>query len=101
MLSITISTLVAGLATAPFVINDFNQFFTYSILANILAIPLSDFFIMPIGLEWLPLAILDPGIVFFIEYLKFIALLPHANFYIPSFKGVSYGCIWWNNFGVV
>ena len=96
IISITFSTLVAGLATAPFVIFHFNQFSTYSILANIAAIPLSDFFIMPVGiisillmpfgLEHLTLAILEPGIVFLIEYSKFIALLPNANFYIPSFS---------------
>ena len=48
--SITLSTLTAGLATAPFVIYHFNQFSTYSVLMNLVAIPLSDFIIMPLGL---------------------------------------------------
>ncbi len=100
MMSITFSTVIAGVATAFFVIYHFNQFSTYSVLANMVAIPLSDFFIMPLGiisiilmplgLEQITLCILEPGINFLIDYAKFISSIPLASFYIPSFsnKGI-------------
>lgn len=96
VITITISTVIAGVATSFFVIYHFNQFSTYSVLANIVAIPLADFFIMPLGilsiilmplgLEPITLKILEPGIEFLLNYSAFISSLPAANFYIPSFS---------------
>lgn len=59
------SSLVAGLATAPFAAYHFNRFTVYGLLANMLAIPLTGivvmpcavaaFILMPFGQEWLAL----------------------------------------------
>lgn len=101
MMSITFSTVIAGAATSFFVIYHFNQFSTYSVIANMAAIPLSDFFIMPLGiisiilmplgLEKVTLSILEPGVNFLLDYAKFISAIPHASFYVPSFS--DYGII--------
>lgn len=97
--SVTFSTLVAGAATAPFIIYHFNQFSTYSILANILCVPLSDFFIMPfgmismllmpVGLDFITLKPMEWGLIAMFNYAKYISELPNASFFIPSFT--SYG----------
>lgn len=41
------SSLVAGIATTPFIIYHFNQFVVYGVLANILAAPLLSFVVTP------------------------------------------------------
>ncbi|PCJ29366.1 MAG: competence protein ComEC [Rickettsiales bacterium] len=44
------SSLLASIATAPFVIFHFYKFATYSVLMNLIAVPLMSFFMMPLGL---------------------------------------------------
>jgi competence protein ComEC len=93
-LTITISTLVAGLATAPFIIYHFNQFSTYSVLSNLIAIPLSDFIIMPagmlamllmpLGIEKIALYPMQWGIEFMLWISHTVANLPHSSYYVPS-----------------
>jgi competence protein ComEC len=98
-ISIIFASFVAGLATAPFVVYHFQQFSTYGILTNIFAVPLSDFFIMPLGmlglllmpfhLEPLALVPMGFGIDIMLQYAKFISTLPKANIYVPSFTGLG------------
>jgi competence protein ComEC len=47
---ILLTTLVATLATTPFTIDIFHQFTMQSFLSNLLAIPLTGFFIMPLAI---------------------------------------------------
>ena len=47
LLGIALTTLVAGVAVAPFTLWHFNYFSNYSILANLLALPLMMFWVMP------------------------------------------------------
>ncbi len=49
-LGITITTLVATAATTPLIISTFNRFTMQAILGNLLAIPLTSFWIMPMAL---------------------------------------------------
>ncbi|TNE60065.1 MAG: ComEC family competence protein [Alphaproteobacteria bacterium] len=44
-----LTSLLAGLATAPFAAYHFNQFANYGLIANILAVPMMAFVIMPLG----------------------------------------------------
>ena len=71
-LGVAVTTLVAGLATAPFAAYHFERVATYSLLGNLLAAPLVSAIIMPFGLlslavmpfglEALPLAVMAWGI---------------------------------------
>lgn len=47
ILSTAFSSLIAGLATAPFVIYHFNQYSNYSVIANVIAVPITSFLVMP------------------------------------------------------
>lgn len=44
------TTLIAGFATAPFAAYHFNRFVDYGLVANLIAVPLTGFVIMPLGL---------------------------------------------------
>ena len=67
-----VTSLIAGLATAPFAAFHFNRFADYGVAANVIVMPIVSFVIMPagvlalilmpLGLEWLPLAIMGKGI---------------------------------------
>ncbi|MFZ5931667.1 MAG: ComEC/Rec2 family competence protein [Pseudomonadota bacterium] len=82
------SSLVAGLATAPFAAFHFNRFTVYGLLANMLAVPLTGavimpcaiaaFLLMPFGLEWLALRPMGWGVQWVIEIAYWVSGLPGA-----------------------
>ncbi|KAB2848414.1 MAG: ComEC/Rec2 family competence protein, partial [Hyphomicrobiaceae bacterium] len=85
---IGLTTLVAGFASAPFAAYHFNRFVDYGLLANLLAAPLSNFwimpcavlamFLMPLGLEALGLVPMGWGIAVMNAIAHFVAGLPGA-----------------------
>ena len=103
LLNTVISTLVAGSATAPFVIYHFNQFSTYSILTNIIAVPLTNFILMPLGavglllipfhLESLALIPMGWGIDFMIYVADIITSLPQSSLNFRSYTTWGLGLI--------
>ena len=58
-LSIVVSSLIAGLATLPYVIYHFNYFSIAGVFANLLAIPITTFLIMPLGLFYIILGVIN------------------------------------------
>lgn len=89
-----LSSLVATLATAPFAIYHFNRNSPYGILANVLAIPMTTFEVMPFGvlamllmplnLEWLVAWPLRMGIDFILWVANYVSGLPYANSAVPA-----------------
>ncbi len=47
---VALTTIVASLATAPLTIYHFGRLATYGVVANLIAVPLTAFWIMPVGL---------------------------------------------------
>jgi competence protein ComEC len=45
-----LASIVAGLATAPYALYHFHRYPLYSVLANVVAVPLTTFIIMPLGM---------------------------------------------------
>ncbi|MGH6942217.1 ComEC/Rec2 family competence protein [Hypericibacter sp.] len=88
------TSLIAGIATAPFAIYHFNRFSEYSIVANLLAIPLTGFWVMPwavaacllmpFGLEELALIPMGWGIEGVIWIAKTVASWPGAVLLLPA-----------------
>lgn len=82
------SSLVAGLATAPFAAFHFNRFTVYGLLANMLAVPLTGavimpcavaaFILMPLGLERLALQPMGWGVEWVMQIAYWVAGLPGA-----------------------
>ncbi len=72
LVGLALTSLVAGLATAPFAIHHFNRVAAFGLLANLLAMPVITFIVMPaglaamlampFGLERVPLLIMGEGL---------------------------------------
>lgn len=113
MLSLSLASLVAGLATAPFALYHFSQSSNYSILANLAAVPITSFWLMPcviitfflypLHLEYISLYIMKYGIKLMLIIASYIANLNHSvtmfakitdlNLLIIVF-GMLWFCIW-------
>ncbi|WP_298431709.1 ComEC/Rec2 family competence protein [uncultured Jannaschia sp.] len=86
--SLLLSSIVAGAATAPFAAYHFNRIGQFGVLANLLAVPAMGFAVMPmlllalllwpIGLEGPPLAIAGAGIGWILEVAARVADMPGA-----------------------
>ncbi len=98
-LGISLTTVVATAATTPLIISTFNRFTMQAILGNLLAIPLTSFWIMPMALlsmfsllfnqfdgilqDW-AFQIWAFGIDLLIRVASMVASLPGAAVLIPS-----------------
>lgn len=82
----TLSSLIASLATLPFIIHTFHRFSWHSIEANLIAIPLMSFWIMPLvivvlvsmplGLHATPLTLMGWGVEVLMHIASNINSLP-------------------------
>ncbi len=94
-LAIILSSVFATIATTPFVIYHFKNFQIYSVLTNLVAIPLAEFIIMPfgilgillipLGLENLGFFPMETGIAALLFISRKIAELPHASIGVYNF----------------
>ena len=97
---IVTTTLMATLATGPFGAWHFGTIATWGVFANMLAIPLTSFLVMPaavVGTGLLPLGLDQPaywvmgmGVGLVLDVASFIAGLPFASFALP---GMNAACI--------
>ena len=107
--SVILSSLVAGIATAPFSLFHFSQMASYGLLANLLAIPLMALILMPlillslllmgVGLDYLALYFLQPGLDALLALATNIAQWPGAVIYSAAFdiyalSAIAFGGLW-------
>jgi competence protein ComEC len=88
------TSLVAGLATAPFALYHFNRFAGYGVVANMLAVPLTGFVampaavagvaLMPFGLEAAPLAVMGWAVEGVIRIAETAASWPGSVLLLPA-----------------
>ncbi|HTH97888.1 MAG TPA: ComEC/Rec2 family competence protein [Stellaceae bacterium] len=110
IIGIAITTVVVTIGTAPFAIYHFSRFPVYSVLGNVLAVPVSAFWIMPwalvgcllmpFGLEGLGLTPMGWGIVLVEHIAHWTAHLPGGVAVLPAMPGwaiaaVALGGLWW------
>ncbi len=120
---VALTTLIAGMATAPFAAFHFNRFADYSLAANLLAVPLTAlwimpwaviaFALMPLGLEGLALAPMGAGVGFVLDIAGEVASWPGAVTLLPAMEtggiaaitlGGLWLCLWrqrWRWFGAI
>lgn len=118
-----ISDLVASLATLPFAIYHFNRIAVFTTLGNLLAGPvigllimpfvLLALFLMPFGLDVLPLKIVGYGVMLVNRITAYVSALPGAGYQVMSMPfwglllivlGGLWLCIWqrrWRLWGIV
>ncbi len=98
-----LSSAVAGLATAPYAAFHFNRIAAYGVLANVFAMPIIAFVIMPgaalsllalpFGLEALPLAVTGWGIDIMLWIAHATADLPGASSHVASWPDAALGAM--------
>jgi len=119
---VALTTLIAGMATAPFAVQHFNRFAEYGLAANLIAVPTTAlwvmpwavfaFLLMPFGLEAFALIPMGWGIAAVIETAKTVASWPGSIVLLPSMTmagltaftlGGLWLCLWrrsWRYFGL-
>ncbi|QJE72784.1 ComEC/Rec2 family competence protein [Aerophototrophica crusticola] len=106
---VCLTSLVAGTATMPFALYHFQQVANYGLLANLLAVPVTSFWVMPCGLLaylLMPLGLegwavegMGWGIRFILWTAHAVAALPGAVLTVPAvpvwaLASVTFGGLW-------
>jgi competence protein ComEC len=95
LIDISMTTLLASLAVDPFAAYHFHRIATYSLIGNLLAMPvvtvivmpmvLLSFLAMPFGLERIPLLLMEQGIGVMLWAARLTSSLPGASLAVPAF----------------
>ena len=103
LLGIGTTALVAGLAVLPFSIIHFQQIAPLGLLANLLAMPIVSFIVMPMGLvsvllapfglQSLPFGVLQWGLELVIASSRWVASIPDEQYMIMRGAGGHVGLI--------
>jgi competence protein ComEC len=107
------TTVVASLAVAPIGAFHFHKSQQYAVLANLIAVPVCNFIVMPmallsflampLGLEFIPLWLMGIGIDLMTWSARQVAALPGAVGHIPAFPTAAFAlmilgglwlCLW-------
>ena len=103
------TSLVAGAASLPYAAFHFGRVQFYFVLANLVAVPLTAFwvlpqgllslFLMPFGLEWVTLRPMGAGIDVILFLARTVSGFPAASLAVPAPPGwglllVSFGLLW-------
>jgi len=101
--ALALTSLIATAATAPYAIYHFNRMSDYSVVANLLAVPLTSFWIMPwavaafllmpLGLESLALTPMGWGIDGVLAIARAVAAWPGAVTLVPAMPLAGLGLI--------
>ena len=96
---VALTSLVAGIATGPFAVYHFNRIADYGLLANLGAVPITGFWIMPwglvalvlmpLGLEGLALAPMGWGIDAVVWIARRVAEQPGAVTLVPAMPAAA------------
>ncbi|MCS6778264.1 MAG: ComEC family competence protein [Geminicoccaceae bacterium] len=104
LLGVAATTLVASLATTPLAAFHFQTVPTYGVLANLLAVPLTTFWIMPagllglmampLGLDGPPIRLMGAGIDLLLAIAHTAARLPGAALAVPAWPEAVLPLLW-------
>jgi len=103
VVGVVAASVIAGVATAPFAIFHFNRAVGYSLLSNLLALPVVGAVIMPaaavavvlmpFGLEYWPLQAMGWGVRVMTDIAYWVASLPGAVSLVPAWPASALGLI--------
>ena len=120
---VMMTSIIAGAATAPFAIYHFQHVAAFGLIANMIAVPLAAFWVIPAGLialvlyplswDYGPMMAMSLGITLILDVAEWVADIPGAALDVPSMSlwamvsialGGLWLCIWRTHiriFGVV
>ncbi|QQA44606.1 ComEC/Rec2 family competence protein [Pelagovum pacificum] len=94
LLAVVLSSVVAGLATAPVAAAHFNQVSHYGYVANLLSVPVMGTVVIPaavaaailwpLGLDWLALAVMEAGLRWILWVAAQVSGLDDAVGHVPT-----------------
>jgi competence protein ComEC len=100
---VALTSLVAGTATAPFAAYHFHRLADYGVLANLIAVPITGFWVMPLailafalmplGLEELALMPMGWGIGAIIAVAEGVAAFPGAAIEVPAVSAAALAAV--------
>lgn len=100
---LSLTSLLAGAASAPFGAYHFGQIQLYFVLANLVAVPITAVFVMPLGLvalalmplglEQIALWPMGWGIAAILAIGRFVSSLPEATIAVRQMPGWGLGCV--------
>jgi competence protein ComEC len=103
-LGVAATTLVASLATTPLAAFHFQTVASWGVLSNLVAVPLTTFWIMPAGLLALLLvplgldrpavALMGAGVELLLATARLTADLPGAGLTVPAWPTAALGLVW-------
>jgi len=103
IVTLALTSLVAGAATAPFAAYHFNRMAAYGIAGNLLAMPLVGivimpaallaYLLMPLGLDAPALWIMEQGLIGVVAIAKEVSAWEGAVVHAPSFSSLGLGFI--------
>lgn len=103
LIGIVMTSVIAGTVTGLFSLYHFQTFSMYGVLANMFAVPLTGFVIMPaaivalilmpLGLEAVPLQVMEWGTMWMLACAHWVGGLEGAVFRVHQWPGVTYACL--------
>lgn len=118
-----ITSMLAELSTTPFSIYHFNNYTFYNVISNFITVPLTTFFILPVGILAIPLYFFDIEKIvlipvcyvmdFILKISEYINNIPNSIIFIQSpsnismcfmILGILWFCLWskkWRLFGIL
>lgn len=103
LVGIALTSLVAGAATAPFAAYHFHRLADYGVLANMAAVPITGFWVMPLalfafalmplGLEAWALVPMGWGIEAIVVVAQWVAGLPGASIQVPAMSAAALAAV--------
>lgn len=106
---VMMTSVIAGAATAPFAIYHFQHVAAFGLIANMIAVPLAAFWVIPAGLlalvlypfgldEW-PMILMSKGIELILYTAEKVATIPGAAFDAAPMQpwalaGIAFGGLW-------
>jgi competence protein ComEC len=111
--ALIVTDLVAGGATALFAAYHFNRLPTYSLVANLFAVPITGAWIMPLGLvglilmplglDRIPFEAMGAGVTLIDDIARTVAAWPGSQIHVPPMStgvmvfaalGIVFACLW-------
>ncbi|KFC68952.1 ComEC/Rec2-related protein [Bosea sp. LC85] len=102
VVGLTVTTLLATVATAPFGAYHFQTFNPFGLLGNALALPFVSLIVMPaavfgvlaypFGLDWLAWALMGAASDYVLQLARWVAGFDHSAVIIPAFGTAALAC---------